>query len=344
MKKERLTTKDAAAKLAHRRLSVLQLAEALGNITEACKRSGMDRNSFYEWKRRFQTHGLEGLKDLPPIHRSHPQTTPPGAVKAVLDFSAKNPSRGCAYISDHLKLKGISVSSPTVQNILIKHGLASRYDRWMKLEERAATEGIKLTAEQVRGIEKMNPAFRERHVESRKPGQLLCQDTFLVGVMKGVGRIYLQTVIDTYGSFAFGYLHTTKKPEQAVFLLHNEVLPFYKKARIRVSALLTDNGREYCGTEAHPFEMYLSLCDIEHRKTKVRRPQTNGFVERFNRTVLDEFFRPAFRKKMYTSVGQLQRDLNKWIQFYNYERPHRGYRNMGKRPADTMGVLDMKVS
>jgi len=135
------TAKNPAKKIAHGRMNVLQLAEALGNITEACRRSGMDRTSFYEWKRRFQTHGLEGLRDLPPIHRTHPQTTPPEVVKEVLKYSAKHPSRGCTYISDQLKLHGITVSSPTVQNILIKNGLASRYDRWMKLEEKSATEG-----------------------------------------------------------------------------------------------------------------------------------------------------------------------------------------------------------
>lgn len=336
---KKVTAKNPGEKLAHKRMNVLQLADALGNITEACKRSGMDRTSFYEWKRRFQTHGLEGLKDLPPIHRSHPQTTPPEAVKKILDFSSKHPSRGCTYISDQLKLHGISVSSPTVQNILIKHGLASRYDRWMKLEEKAATEGIKLTAEQVRAIEKINPVFRERHVESRRPGDLLCQDTFLVGVMKGVGRIYMQVVIDTFGSFAFGYLHTSKKPEHSAMILHNDVLPFYRKHRIPVKSILTDNGREYCGRETHPYEMYLSLNDIDHRRTKVRRPQTNGFVERFNRTALDEFFRPAFRKKVYGKIPHLQKDLDEWLRFYNFERTHRGYRNMGRRPAETMGVI-----
>jgi len=186
-------------------------------------------------------------------------------------------------------------------------------------------------------FEKINPCFRERHVESRKPGELLSQDTFLVGIMKGVGRIYMQVVIDTFGSFAFAYLHTSKKPEHPVMLLHNDVLPFYRKAKIPVKTILTDNGREYCGKQTHPFEIYLELNDIEHRKTKVRRPQSNGFVERFNRTALDEFLRPAFRKKVYASVKQLQKDLDQWLHFYNYERPHRGYSNMGRRPADTMG-------
>lgn len=107
--------------------------------------------------------------------------------------------------------------------------------------------------------------------------------------------------------------------------------------------MLTDNGREYCGKEHHPYELYLALNDIEHRRTKVKSPQTNGFVERFNRTVLDEFFRKAFREKLYTSVDPLQRDLEKWLRFYNEERPHQGYRNLGRRPIETV-LSFVKVS
>ena len=106
-----------------------------------------------------------------------------------------------------------------------------------------------------------------------------------------------------------------------------------------MNAVITDNGREFCGKDTHPFELYLQLNDIEHRTTRVRRPQTNGFVERFNRTVLDEFFRMAFRTKFYESVEALQTDLDHWLVHYNTERPHQGYRNMGRRPMDTINCL-----
>jgi transposase InsO family protein len=337
--KTKITTKDPALKLAHKRLSVLQLAESLGNVSEACRRGGLDRTSFYEYKRRFQTHGIEGLKDLPPIHKTHPQTTPPEVVEKVLALSLANPTRGCVWLSDKLKLEGVSVSSPTVQDILIKHGMGKRYERLLKLEEKAAQEALALTAEQVALIEKNNPCFRERHVESSRPGELLSQDTFYVGRLKGVGRVYLHVVVDTYGSYAFGFLHTSKQPEAAVAVLHNDVLPFYQERDIAVATILTDNGREFCGTERHPYELYLQLNDIEHRTTRVRRPQTNGFVERFNRTVLDEFFHLAFRTTFYESVEQLQADLDAWLLYYNTERPHQGYRNMGRRPIDTINLF-----
>jgi len=151
-----------------------------------------------------------------------------------------------------------------------------------------------------------------------------------------IGKIYVQAVIDTYGSYGFACIFSSKRPEASVALLHNDVLPQYKEWGIDVQTLLTDNGREYCGTDAHPYELYLQLNDIEHRRTKVRSPQTNGFVERFNRTLKEEFFIPALKKKIYTSMDELQKDLDKWLYHYNYERPHRGYRNMGKRPFETV--------
>ncbi len=326
----------ADEKVARQRLSVLELAEALGNASEACRRRGMTRTQFYEYKRRFQTHGLAGLKDLPPVHKTHPQTTPPQTVERILALSLEHPAWGCCRLSALLKLEGVSVSSPTIQGILAKHGMATKYDRLLKLEERAASEPIELTAEQVALIERANPAYAERHVESSKPGELLSQDLFSVGHLKGVGKVYLDAVVDTYGSVAFGFLHTGKLPEAAAAVLHNDVLPFYEERGLRVEAILTDNGKEYCGTEAHPYELYLALNEVEHRTTRVKHPWTNGFVERFHRTVLDEFFRTAFRTRFYESVEALQTDLDAWLVHYNTERPHLGYRNHGKRPLDTV--------
>ena len=153
----------AELKIAKQRLSALQLAEALGSVSEVCRRRGISRTQFYEYKRRFQTHGLEGLKDLPPIHKSHPQTTTPEVVERILELSLSNPMWGCVRLSDQLKLVGISVSSPTIQKILLANDLGSKYQRLLRLEEKAL----------VPGPERLDEiAGRERHgVEGRPPGQ-----------------------------------------------------------------------------------------------------------------------------------------------------------------------------
>lgn len=323
-------------KVIRQRVSVLELAEALDNVSEACRQRGISRSQYYEYKKRFAVAGIAGLKDLPPIHHSHPDATPPEQVERILALSLEHPAWGCNKLSEWLKLEGIRISFVTIQNILNKHDLGTRYARWLRLEQEYSQTALELTPEQVRFVEKQNPAFRERHIESSGPGELLAQDTVTIGSIKGVGRIYLHVVVDTYSSYAFGFLHTSKQPEAAVAVLHNDVLPFYADHQLSVQAVLTDNGREFCGTELHPYELYLALNDLEHRKTRIRRPQSNGFVERFNGTVQSEFFDLAFRTKFYTTVAELQTDLDQWLVHYNTERPHQGYRNQGRRPHDTI--------
>jgi transposase InsO family protein len=260
----------------------------------------------------------------------------PEVLSRIEELALMHPAYGCNRIEALLALEGRRVSAITVQKILNDKGLGTRHERWLALERRNAEEVIELSPEQVAFLETLNPCFRERHVESERPGQLLSADTFMVGSLKGIGRVYLHAVVDTHGSYAFGLLHVSKQPEAAVAVLHNDALPFYKKLDLPVRTVLTDNGREFCGTERHPYELYLALNDIEHRKTRVRIPRTNGFVERFNGTVLEEFFRPAMHQKLYESVEALQSDLDAWLHHYNHERPHLGYRNQGRRPWETI--------
>ncbi len=181
-----------------------------------------------------------------------------------------------------------------------------------------------------------------RFVDSQVGGGVGVEAHGLFGHFKGIGKVYLHSLVDTYGSFAFGFLHTSKQPEAAVAWLHNEVLPFYDEQGLAVQAVLTDHGREFCGTDRHPFELYLALNDLEHRTTKVRHPQTNGFVERFHRTIQEEFFAVALRETLYESVERLQADVDAWLHHYNYERPHQGYRNMGRRPWETVAQFVRK--
>lgn len=175
--------------------------------------------------------------------------------------------------------------------------------------------------------------------ESSHPGELLSADTFFVGRFKGIGKLYLRAVADTYSSYDFGFLPPSQQPEAAVSVLHNDVLPLYAERNLTAQAILTDNGREFCGTTNHAYELYLALDDIEHRRTRVRSPQTNGFVERFHRTVLNEFFVTTLHTTFYDMAEALQPDLDRWLVYYNTERPHQGHRNMGRRSIDTINLF-----
>jgi hypothetical protein len=262
----------AKKKIAQKRLTLLQLAEKLRNVSEACRHHGVSRSQFYEYKRAFQERGFEGLMDQPPIPKSFPNETPSEVKEKVVERSLEHPAWGPVHIGDHLRLEGVSVSPSTVRNIWLKEHMETRYKRLLRLEEKKNGQDVELTEEQIKLLEKANPCFRERKVESPYPGYLLCQDTFLVGTLKGIGRIYLQAVVDTFGSFAFGKLYTAKLPETAVDILYDRVLPFYEGHALRVERILTDNGREYCGRPMiHPYQIFIEFNDIQHRKRRLPR-------------------------------------------------------------------------
>jgi transposase InsO family protein len=157
-----------------------------------------------------------------------------------------------------------------------------------------------------------------------------------MGYIKGVGRIYQQTAIDTHSNMGFAKLYLEKTSLSAADLLNDKVLPFFDEHGICIQRVLTDNGTEFCGRqESHPYELFLHLNDIEHTRTKVRKPQTNGAVERLNQTIQDEFYSVAFRKKLYRTVEEIQEDLNVFLQYYNRERTNQGRYCQGRTPFET---------
>ena len=321
-------------KITRRKLSMLELAQELGNVAKACRIMGYSRQQFYEIRRNFQTYGAQGLIDrLPGAKCPHPNRVEPAIEQAILDHSLQHPTHGCLRVAQELALKEINVSSGGVRGVWGRHELLTRQARLLRLERHVQQQRIKLTDEQVRLLERFSPEFRERHIETRHTGELVAVDTFLVGTLKGVGRVYLQSVLDCHSRHAWGRLYTTKLPLTAVHVLNNDVLPFFERHQSRIVTVLSDNGREFRGRpDRHPYELFLQLEGIEHRTTKVRRPQSNGFIERLHRTLLDEHFRVMGRKKFYERVAEMQKDLDEYLQHYNTKRPHQGRLMKGRTP------------
>ena len=320
------------------KLGLLNLADELSNVSQACKIMGVSRDTFYRYRDARDEGGVEALFDKNRRKPNLKNRVDEQTEQAVLIYALDYPAYGQLRTSNQLRKDGIFISPSGVRSIWLRHGLANFKNRLKALEEKVANDGIILTESQVQALE------RKKHddeacgeIETHHPGYLGSQDTFYVGTMKGVGRIYQQTYVDTYSSVAHAKLYATKTPITAADTLNDKVLPFMEENDLPVLRILTDRGTEYCGkAETHDYQLFLAVNQIDHTKTKVKSPQTNGICERFHRTILDEFYRITFRKTLYESIEHLQKDLDIWLNSYNTERTHQGKRCQGRTPMQTL--------
>jgi transposase InsO family protein len=312
------------------RVRVMRRAEQIGNVSQVCTEFGISRTLFSRWRRRFETYGADGLHPRRTQgRRGRPRQVAPETERLVQSVAISAGTWGCSRIAGHLaRTWQLHVAPSTVQRILRRVGLATRRARLAVLEHQAV-QTVGLRTERTRRHLWRARHGRTRHVEAQAPGELVCLDTFDVGQLKGVGKVWQITACDAFGSYGLAGLLPTFTAAAVATFLRTVLVPHYRRAGWPVQRVLTDGGPEFKGT----FDDTCRALGIRHTRTKPRHAWTNGFVERLQGTILQEHWRVAFRRRYFTSRVALQRSLDGFLHFYNHERAHQGYRLRGQPPA-----------
>ena len=313
--------------IAQRRRRLLELADELGNVSEACRLMGVSRTRYYEWKKISDGYGLDALTPKDRRAPQMPNATPTWVVNELLTLAVSEPTLGCRQYADRLADRGHRIAKSTVQDLLVRHGLGRRHQRVARAAAITALTSGLITQAAVED----NP-FGFCHFAAR-PGDLVALDSFYIGNLKGVGKVYQLTAIDTATRWAMVMivLGVPNGKTTARFLEH--IVRRYRRLGVTVRAALTDNGPEYI---ASAFINALAAKQLSHERIPARSPNYNAVCERFQGTALQECWRPAFHRRRFTSVRQLQAEIDSWLMHYNTRRRNHSDFMRGRTPRQIL--------
>ena len=317
-----------------RRVRVLTLAVELGNVSEACRLVGVSRKSFYQWRQVADAYGLEALRPRKRRRPRQPNETPMWQVDIILAEAISRPSLGAAQLLPFMEDRGVMISASGAHKVLRRHRLGRRSQRLAALAQLTAVSGGPVVEEALEG------PFGFCHFAAR-PGDLVALDSFYVGKLKGIGKVWQFTAVDTHTRWAVVDLITADHTAQAAAVFLDLVIERLSAIGVTTRGILTDRGPEFTGTD---FTTHVGELKIRHTKTPPRSPNHNAVCERFQGTVLHEFFRVAFHREYFTSVGRLNGRLQTWVEHYNTRRRNRSDYMQGRIPLQVLTQYRNRVS
>lgn len=308
------------------RLRLFTLAEELGSVSEACRQMGVARSTYYRWKPRLERYGLDGLRVRERRRPRMPNQIGPHLEHRILAYSLGHPGQGPRRISAELrrpKWGGIEISEHGIWRVLKRFNLNTRNKRLSLIARHADPYERRPQIEP-----------KELHIEASEPGEKVQMDCFYVGRLSGsAGVIWQYTAIDVASSFTWATLRssrhnpTARQTAELVHMLAAEL----SSAGWKLGEVTTDNGSEF---RAPAFREALACEGASQRRIKAGRPNSNGYAERVQLTILEECWRPAFSRSLAPRISALKRDLDEYLRYYNFDRAHTGRLTGGRVPAD----------
>jgi transposase InsO family protein len=315
-----------------RRVRVLEHAAEIGNVAATCRIFGVSRKTFYEWRNVAERYGLESLVPKARRRPQLPNATPTHVVGELLALAVAEPTLGCRQLADRLGERGYVVSNTTVQKLLVHHGLGRRHQRVARAAALAALV-TGLVAEPVH-----DEMFGFCHWASQ-PGELIAVDSFYIGNLKGVGKLYQLTAIDTATRWAMIGVVLGPVTTEHTCRFITQVQRRWRRMGWAVRTVLSDNGPEYYGLR---FRDHLAASGLRHERIPARSPNHNAVCERFHGTALQECWRPAFHRRRFGSVRQLQAEADAWLHHYNNRRRNHGDYMRSRTPRHVLAEHNRK--
>ena len=262
------------------RLQVIRRAAEVG-VTAACEEAGISRTLFYRWENKLTLYGVDGLHPRRRRGRPGPRPElPPHAERQILALAIAQATWGCRRLAGYLaRWWRLTLAPSTVQRLLHRHGLGTRRERLLVLEHHSARQAGLLTERTRRGLWRARYGAT-RHVSADEPGALICLDTFYIGKLKGVGKVWQITACDAASSYGVAAILPALTSEAAAAFLREALGPLFRKAGWPIQRVLTDGARNSSEPSMRPVPRSASATPGRSHGTRGPTASWSGFSRR----------------------------------------------------------------